>query len=198
MKILFVSDEESPYLWDYYKPGKLDGIDLIISCGDLSPEYLTFLVTMGRAPVLYVHGNHDDEYKRNPPEGCECIDGKIVEVGGLRILGLGGSQRYNRGYHQYTERQMKMRILMLNHQLRKHKGVDIVVTHAPVRGMGDDDSRVHRGFESFLYLLEKYKPHYWVYGHVHLRYSNRHQRLIQHKNTTLINACERYMLEIDV
>jgi hypothetical protein len=50
MRILLVSDEESPYLWDYYQPGRLEGIDLILSCGDLKPEYLSFLVTMSTAP----------------------------------------------------------------------------------------------------------------------------------------------------
>ena len=50
MKLLLLSDKESPYLWDYYQPGRLDGIDLILSCGDLKSNYLSFLVTMGRAP----------------------------------------------------------------------------------------------------------------------------------------------------
>lgn len=59
MKLLLISDLESPYLWDHYKPGRLDGIDMILSCGDLSSKYLSFLVTMGRMPLLYVHGNHD-------------------------------------------------------------------------------------------------------------------------------------------
>ena len=90
MKILLISDEESSYLWDHYQPGRLDGIDLIISCGDLSPEYLSFLVTMGRAPVLYVHGNHDGRYTKRPPEGCKSIEDTIVNINGLRILGLGG------------------------------------------------------------------------------------------------------------
>ena len=56
MKLLLVSDEESPYFWDYYRPGRLDGIDLILAAGDLKADYLSFLVTMGRAPVLYIHG----------------------------------------------------------------------------------------------------------------------------------------------
>jgi hypothetical protein len=55
VKILAVSDEESRALWDYYSPGKLKEYDLIISCGDLKASYLTFLVTMGRSPLLYVH-----------------------------------------------------------------------------------------------------------------------------------------------
>lgn len=195
MKILLISDEECPYLWEHYKPGRLDGIDLILSCGDLSPEYLSFLVTMGRAPLLYVHGNHDGKYAKLPPEGCDCIEDTIVTVGGLRILGLGGCQRYSPGEHQYTEEEMEYRIRKLKRQLRKHKGVDIVVSHAPVRGMGDQEGLAHRGFEAFYNLLDNYSPKYWVFGHVHMRYGHSTQRVWQHKETTLINACEKYLLE---
>ena len=106
MKILLVSDKESPYYWDYYQPGRLSDIDLILACGDLKSQYLSFLVTMGRARVLYVHGNHDQTYDRRPPEGCDCIEDKLVTVGGLRILGLGGTPVYSGGPHQYTEREM--------------------------------------------------------------------------------------------
>ena len=45
MKILIVSDEECPALWDYYVPGKLKEYDLILSCGDLPASYLSFLTT---------------------------------------------------------------------------------------------------------------------------------------------------------
>ena len=97
MKLLLVSDKESPYFWDYYQPGRLDDYDLMISCGDLNAKYLSFLVTMGRAPLLYVHGNHDATYDQRPPEGCDCIEDKLVTVKGLRILGLGGSAQYSGG-----------------------------------------------------------------------------------------------------
>lgn len=50
MKILAIADEESKYLWDFYERGKLEDIDLILSAGDLAPEYLTFLVTMASVP----------------------------------------------------------------------------------------------------------------------------------------------------
>lgn len=62
MKILVIADVESKYLWDYFEKSKVEGIDLIISCGDLDPRYLSFLVTLANAPVLYVHGNHDKKY----------------------------------------------------------------------------------------------------------------------------------------
>lgn len=196
MKILLVSDEESSYLWDYYQPGRLDGIDLILSCGDLKAEYLSFLVTMGKAPLLYIHGNHDVDYVNRPPEGCDCIEDKLVEVKGLRILGFGGSKLYSHGPHQYTERQMKRRIRRLKRKLRRSGGVDIVVAHAPVKGYGDEDNLAHSGFEAFLELLDKYQPRYFVHGHVHKRYSSDRNNILRRGGTTIINACGRYILEI--
>lgn len=196
MKILLVSDAECLYLWDYYRPGRLDEIDLIISCGDLDPDYLSFLVTMGKAPVFYVHGNHDGKYERHPPEGCTCIEDTVVEFNGLRIMGLGGCPVYSGGPHQYTEKEMRKRIRSLWWKLRRHKGVDIVVTHCPARGYGDDDDRPHRGFEAFLPLLDRYKPKYMVHGHVHMNYGVDRERVLHRGDTTIINAYERYLLTL--
>lgn len=196
MRILAVSDEECPALWDYYVPGKLKEYDLILSCGDLKASYLSFLVTMGNRPVLYVHGNHDGSYAQDPPEGCDCIDGRVVTYNGVRILGLGGCLWYHEGAHQYTERQMRRRIRKLRFQLWKTKGVDIVVTHAPPKGVGDLDDAAHRGFESLLELLDKYNPQYLIHGHVHLRYGLDQPREHTYKNTKVINACERFTLDI--
>lgn len=86
---------------------KLEGVELVLSCGDLPASYLSFLTCFTSAPILYIRGNHDDRYDKHPPEGCECIEDQVVTVGGLRILGLGGSMRYNRGINQYTEKEMR-------------------------------------------------------------------------------------------
>lgn len=197
MKLLLIADEESPFLWDYFKPGMLDDVDAIISCGDLNPHYLSFLVTMCRAPLYYVHGNHDGKYEKTPPEGCECIEDRIVKIGNLRVMGLGGCLRYGPGPHQYSESEMMRRIMKLRWQLLVHRGVDVVVTHAPVRGIGDEEHISHRGFEAFQYLLKRYTPRYWFFGHVHTRYGPQRPRVHQVGGTTLINACERYVLDVD-
>lgn len=195
MRILLLSDREDAGLWDYYHPGKLDGIDLMLSCGDLSPEYLRFLVTMGRAPLLYVHGNHDGRYKTDPPEGCDCIEDTLVTIGGVRILGLGGSVLYSGGPHQFTERQMALRLARLWWRVKLAGGVDIVVTHAPIRGIGDGDDPAHRGFACFRKFLEQVKPQYWIHGHMHLNYG-RQPRVQQIGETTVINAYGKYILEL--
>ena len=196
MKLLLISDEEDKYLWDFYRPGRLDGVDLILSAGDLKASYLSFLVTMANRPLLYVHGNHDGAYDRQPPEGCECIDDRLVVVNGLRILGLGGSLRYNSGPYQYTERQMLRRINRLYLKLRRAGGVDIVLTHAPVAGYGDEDNLTHRGFEAFVSLLDYWQPAYLIHGHVHKRYGPTRERICQHGSTTIINANGKYYLDL--
>ena len=196
MKILAVSDEECPALWDYYTPGRLDGIDLILACGDLKANYLSFLVTMAKCPVLYVPGNHDTQYDRNPPEGCDPIDGHLVVYNGVRIMGLGGCRKYHPGPHQHTESQMRRRIRKLWYPLWKAKGVDIVVTHAAPAGLGDAEDPAHRGFEAFRMLLDKYRPSYLVHGHVHMNYGCNVPREMEHNGTTIINAYERYIFEI--
>ena len=196
MKILLLADKEDPFLWDYYRPGNLDGIDLILSCGDLKANYLSFLVTMGRAPVLYIHGNHDLRYEAEPPEGCDCIDDKLVVYQGLRILGLGGSALYSSQRLQYTERQMKRRISRRWLDLKRKGGVDILLTHAPAAGWGDGQDYAHRGFACFNDFIDKYAPAYHVHGHVHMNYSYGAPRTMQHGDTTVINAWGKYLLEI--
>ena len=196
MKILTISDEECPALWDYYMPGRLDEYDLIISCGDLKAKYLSFLVTMAKCPVLYVPGNHDTTYEQLPPEGCDCIDGQIVTYNGVRILGLGGCRKYHPGPHQYTDKQMRRRIAKLRWKLWRMKGVDIVVTHTPPEGVGDAEDRAHWGFNCFRDLLEKYKPMYLVHGHVHMRYGVEQIREREYAETRVINASGRYDLVI--
>lgn len=196
MKILAVSDEECQALWDYYVPGRLKEYDLIISCGDLKASYLSFLVTMARAPVLYVPGNHDTRYQVEPPEGCDCIDDHFVVYNGIRILGLGGCRKYNPGPYQYTEEQMRRRIRKLKFQLWLHKGVDIVVTHAPPAGLGDASDPAHWGFKALVELLDEYHPQYLLHGHVHVTYGHQIPREIEYNGTKIINAYERYTIEI--
>ena len=196
MKILSVSDEECPALWDYYQPGRLREYDLILSCGDLNAKYLSFLVTMARCPVLYVHGNHDTNYDAKPPEGCDCIDDQLVVYKGLRILGLGGCRKYRPGNFQYTESQMRRRILRLKRQIRQAGGVDVVVTHAPPMGVGDAEDPAHQGFAAFLELIDSYHPQYLLHGHVHMRYGQNIPRHNEYHGTQVINVCERFTLDI--
>ena len=197
MKILVVADEESPYLWDFYKPERLKNVDMILACGDLNQQYLEFLVTMVNVPLLYVPGNHDKGYINYPPEGCECIDDRLVLCKGLRILGLGGCIRYNLGVYQYTDSEMRKRVRKLTPKIKMAGGVDIIVTHAPPRGYGDQEDNAHHGFEAFLPLMDKYHPQYLFHGHVHPQYGFQIPRFVMYGGTTVYNSVGWHIVDVE-
>lgn len=196
MKVLFVSDEESKSYWDFFKKEAFEGIDLIVSCGDLDAEYLSFLTTMTSIPVLYVKGNHDHKYAVRPPEGCICIEDDIYEFQGVRFLGLGGSYKYKESGIMYTENEMKGRVRRLWMKLLTKKGFDVLVTHAPAYGVNDGEDLPHRGFETFVELIKKYKPKYFVHGHVHMNYGRQYPREDMLGETKVINSYISYVVEI--
>ncbi|MBR0373225.1 MAG: metallophosphoesterase [Mogibacterium sp.] len=136
MKILIVADVEQNDLWDHNPVDRerYADVGLILSAGDLRPAYLEYLVTMFNVPLLYVRGNHDNRYDKEPPAGCLNIDGKTVEVAcrnrageeaTLRVAGLGGCMRYKPGSDMYTEKEMSGRVKRLRRSLRKGLCYDI-------------------------------------------------------------------------
>ena len=198
MRILAISDEPSPRLWGELCRDALSGVDLILSAGDLPAKYLSFLTCFTNAPIVYVYGNHDDRYGKEPPEGCLCAEGKVVLVKGVRILGLGGSIRYRPdGVHMYSEKEMASRIASLRRKIRTAGGFDILLTHAPLRGLGDQDDYAHRGFECFGPLLDAWRPAVMVHGHVHQAYTgSRFVRERDWNGVPVINASMAYEFDL--
>ncbi len=197
LRILAVSDVESKYIWDFFDAKAFQGVDLIISCGDLKPEYLSFLVTMIPAPLLYVHGNHDKNYDRRPPLGCQCIDGVLTVVDGIRILGLGGCKSPRSAPHEYTDKQMWQRLRKLTPAIRRAGGIDILVSHASALGLGDGEDTFHQGFEALRHIDEVYKPQIHLFGHTHLSGSPvASANVFVWQDTTFINATGYRFIDI--
>jgi Icc-related predicted phosphoesterase len=166
-RLLAVSDEESELAYSGYF-SQLEP-DLIVACGDLTSDYLEYLVTVLNKPLLYVPGNHDPATQRGP-EGCVNVDMRIEEVSGLRVAGLGGSHRYRPGPNQYTQEQMRSRVRRLVKKSRIRgvgPRIDVTLTHSPPAGVGDDDDACHRGFEAFHELISQTSPKLFVHGHIH-------------------------------
>ncbi len=196
MRILFIADVEEGWLYDHWDAERVSGVDLVVSCGDLPAVYLEHIVTLANVPLLYVQGNHDTAYDRHAPEGCVSIDGQIRDFRGLRVMGLGGSIRYNDSVHGFTEAEMGRQAARLTLLAQATGGVDLIVTHAPARGYGDLEDLPHRGFEAFNRLLERTRPRYLIHGHVHLNYG-RIERVREHAcGTTIVNAFGSYVIEI--
>lgn len=198
LKILVVSDHESEYIWDFFDAKAFAGVEAIVSCGDLKPEYLSFLVTMIPAPLLYVRGNHDARYRDKPPEGCIDLEEKPVVIKGVRFVGFGGCKSEKPAENHYSEREMSRKVLRATLAFSLRKGFDVLVTHAPAAGLGDGDDRFHEGFETFRTLIDRYRPRYHLHGHQHLTYSIGSKRILEYQETTIVNTYNYYILDLDI
>ena len=220
MKILCVSDTTSSLAFSSNVTEIFRDTDLILSCGDMPMESHDYLSTMLRSDVYYVYGNHNletfqQEMERDgqqltvlendfgKPFYGFLLDGKCIrdKKTGLLIAGLGGSMRYNEGLSQYTEAQMRRRMrrlipTLLWNKLRYGRYLDILVTHAPPLGIGDDKDLCHKGFGCFLRFMDRYSPRYLVHGHVHLDDRNA-LRVTQYKDTKVINVFGCYRIDDD-
>jgi hypothetical protein len=188
LRVLAVSDEVDDAL--LADPTAVRGAQLILACGDLPFEYLGSLMNVLDVPLVFVPGNHDPDVSgyrssqagltlkaglpaRPPwPDGAINADGRIVDVAGLRLAGLGGCRRYSHGPNQYTDRQQTRRAWALRSRAwwrrkRDGRGVDVLLTHAPPLGVGDGDDPPHRGFKALPGLVAALRPTALLHGHVH-------------------------------
>ena len=177
--------------------GPFSGIDVIVSCGDLPPEYLSRLAHVFNAPLYYVGGNHDIRYKDKLPQGGVDLHGRLERIQGLNFLGLEGSRWYNGGPFQYTEGQMRAIIRRLRPALWWQRGIDVVVTHAPPRYVHDAEDLCHRGFRSYRWLIDKYQPDFFIHGHIHREFSDPSERVTVVDATKVVNTYGYNILEIE-
>jgi Icc-related predicted phosphoesterase len=197
VRILAVSDIESSFIWEHFDPETFRGVDLIISCGDLKSSYLQFLVSMIPAPLFYVHGNHDAHYLRMPPLGCISVDGAVADYRGLRIGGLGGCRGTRPDGMQYSELAMSRRVHRFRRDIKRSRGLDIFVTHAPPAGFGSTDDEFHAGFDCFRDLTLEAAPKLHLFGHVHLSGSPVNKNAVAELGSTSVINCTGYRI-IDI
>jgi Icc-related predicted phosphoesterase len=180
--VLVIADEEAPNLTEQTLRDLSP--DLVLSAGDLPWPYLEWVVSTVDVPLVFVPGNHDPAIEsarlhRNGiwtdhgrycdaprPHGAINADQQVVEAAGLRIAGLGGCVRYRKGPHQYTQRQYAGRA---NRLLRRARSgpVDVLLTHAPPLGLGDDEDRPHVGIDALHKVIDRLEPTWHLHGHIH-------------------------------
>jgi len=209
IKVLAISDEVVSLLYSPKIKDLYGDVDLVVGCGDLPYYYLEYITTLLPADVLYVYGNHDktqfmsDGRQVNAAEGCVLLEDQIVERNGLLFAGLGGSMRYQpRAVNQYTEGDMRTRILKMTPQLLYNKAVhgrflDVLVTHSPAFGIHDGPDLPHTGFKSLLWFMDTFKPRYMLHGHMHV-YRPDQAIETRYNETTIINVYPRMDLEIEI
>ncbi|MGI8650212.1 MAG: metallophosphoesterase family protein [Rubrobacter sp.] len=201
MKLLCISDREESVLYGPTLNDYARGVDAVVSCGDLPFDYLEYIITFLGVPVYYVLGNHDPDVESSDyPGGCIPLDGKVMDIGGVVLAGLSGSINYSGGANQYTERQMRRKSRALSARISGRKLLGrpkptVFVTHSPPYGVGDGEDFAHRGFESFLKMMNRYEPDLWLHGHVHL-YGARQSRHRRYGSTKVLNVYSHHFIEV--
>lgn len=207
MKILAVSDRVVEAIYDERVAERFTDVDLVLGCGDLPYFYLEFIVTMLKVPVFYVIGNHGTELQYGPdnqpqyPGGCVNLHKRVINHSGLTIAGLEGSMRYTeRGDFQYTETDMALNVLELIprlvwNRIRWGRYLDILVTHAPPRGIHDQDDLCHQGFKTYLTLMQTFKPRFLLHGHTH-SYYNANPVESLYRETRVINVYGHRLIDV--
>jgi len=175
-----------------YVPGNHDP-DLKARARNISPE-----------DFIKPFSFRGEDYDSPGPKGCLNIDGRITETAGLRIGGLGGSMRYTDGPNQYTQAEMNRKALAFEARARfgslmarrpkPARHLDVLLTHAPPLGVGDDDDPCHEGFGAFHRLLEQLTPRIHLHGHIH-PYGMRVEEL-HIDQTRVINTVGHQLVEV--
>ncbi|WP_086826723.1 metallophosphoesterase [Allokutzneria sp. NRRL B-24872] len=214
VKVLAVADEVVEQLWTSYI--QQIKVDLILAAGDLPYDYLEHLSNALDRPCVFVPGNHDPDLTgytnvrglwtksgiptRWPgPAGGVNADGRVVDAAGLRIAGIGGSIRYNRGPNQWTERQQARRVRRMARlanwrQLRDGRGVDVLLTHSPPKDCGDREDPPHRGFACLHDAVRRLGPPLMLHGHIHPHGEPTPDR--QLASTRVVNVVGYHVMEI--
>lgn len=220
MKILCISDQIDPQVYSSNIKERFADIDLILSAGDLPLEYLDFIISTLNKPLLFVFGNHhtdklkyyksrtqypfeqeEENYKNYMGCGAVYIGSRVAIEGKYIFAGFGGSMRYNKGANQFTDFQMVREVVkiipnLLWNRLFRGRYVDILLTHAPPKGIHDKEDICHRGFKIFTWFMKKFKPKFLVHGHVHL-YDLCEARCSKYERTTVVNAFSHYVIELE-
>jgi len=216
LKILCISDQIDPQIYSPMIKERFKDVDLILSAGDLPLDYLDFIISSLNKPLFFVFGNHHTEelshYKKpwnilmlqevREYLGCGAIylGSKVKKEGNFIVAGFGGSMRYNNGPNQFTNFEMNIEILkiipkLLWNRIVHGRFLDVLLTHAPPKGIHDKNDKCHLGFKSFLWFMKIFKPKYLVHGHIHL-YDLNDIRRTNWNNTTVINAYSHYVIDL--
>jgi Icc-related predicted phosphoesterase len=204
MKFLCVAEHIDSYVFRKSIKERFLDIDAVLCAGDVPLEYIDFLASSLEKPVFCVRGNHHFYAETRQTPKAVAVDFRCLRpvVAGktLLIAGASGSFRYNDNPSQYTDAQMFLRLLalvpaLIVNKLRYGRFLDVFLTHVPPAGINDFDEPAFKGFPCYKSFIQKYKPRFLVHGHIHL-YNEKDPRVTTHGETTVVNACGHYVIEL--
>jgi uncharacterized protein len=167
-RLLAVSDERVVSLEHSRNRQQVGRLDAVVACGDLEPDYLSFLGDAFHAPLLLVRGNHDRgaawvagrEHIPTP------LDGRIEMVGGLAVIGLSWPGPAQGRPPRSEWAAWRQALAAYGRVMWRRQRPQIVLSHAPPLGYGDVPSDpYHAGFAAYRWLCRQLRPALWLHGH---------------------------------
>ncbi|ASJ16031.1 metallophosphoesterase [Thermococcus chitonophagus] len=172
MRILAITDIHGSYQGVKALARQADDFDLILVAGDIThfsngkeaEKILSPLLEAGK-PILAVMGNCDG---RDVLETLErlgiSVHNKRVEIGGVGIVGFGGSNVTPFStIWEFSDEEIYGSLR------RNYREGDVILTHAPPYGTKLDKtfSGVHAGSRGLRKFIEESQPPLCICGHIH-------------------------------
>jgi len=189
MKITFISDTHG-----FHEQLSLADSDLIVHAGDISKmgeaaeiqKFIDWFSDLPHPYKVFIGGNHDFLLEKEASLFRSMLNDKIIYledneviIEGIKIWGSPITPYF---FNWAFNRQR-------GENIRKYwdaipSDTDIIVTHGPPKGIGDKTSQgIDAGCADLLTAIERVKPRYHVFGHIHEAYG-----VTKKEATTFVNA----------
>ncbi|GIU70683.1 MAG: metallophosphoesterase [Candidatus Nitrosocaldaceae archaeon] len=144
-------------------------VDIAICCGDITPVHGDTINTARKigkldARLFIIPGNFELPTVLNTAckeNGWTDLHGKQFRIDDITIGGCGGAPKgpFNTPY-ELEEDEFRSILAKIDY-------VDILVTHAPPKGVTDYTNGLHIGSEAIREFIEDKRPRLTLCGHVH-------------------------------
>lgn len=136
-------------------------VDAIVTLGDLAIQDIRELEQITHIPKYGVYGNHDSGTYMEEL-GIQNLHLTAAEINGVTLGGFEGSVRYKADAYapMYTQEEAL-------DMIRRLPPVDLLISHAPPRGIHDEEELSHQGFDALRWYVEQYHPSFLLHGHTY-------------------------------
>ena len=165
IRILAIADTHNTLDEEEFKEfiSKNNNYDLCLLLGDFgSYDLRTIIKYIDKDKTYALLGNHDYDYISE--YGFNNLNGRVIEINGIKLLGIEGSFRYKPS--NFPSFSQKESIMFLSDK----EPVDILVSHDAKFNSEAERDPAHQGLFGITYYLYKNRVPYHIHGHIHNPY----------------------------
>ncbi|MFM7024318.1 MAG: metallophosphoesterase [Flavobacteriales bacterium] len=198
MRIVFISDTHNQHSRLTLPEG-----DMVIHAGDISgngserevADFLKWFSALPHKHKVFIAGNHDFFIQENEgkfrsilPSNLIYLEDELVEIEGVKIYGSPWTPTFmDWAFMKDPGEEMKKKWDLIPDK------VDILLTHGPAYGTLDAIySGLAVGCTELADAIQRVKPKYFLFGHIHEGFGSRAKGATQYINGAILD--EKYIL----